>query len=91
VICIPFHTIFVYERRMRWACYVVNTDRNRNAYRILVGNPKGKIQLVCLFVCFGGGAYQHCSHEDLLYSNPPMEFRHSSPEALHTKRHEDTT
>jgi hypothetical protein len=34
------------------------------------------------------GAYQHCSHEGLLYSNPPMEFRHSSPEALHTKRRE---
>jgi hypothetical protein len=26
--------------------------------------------------CFGSGAYQHCSHEGLLYSNPPMEFRH---------------
>jgi hypothetical protein len=39
--------------------------------------------------CFGGGAYQHCNHESLLYSNPPpMEFRHSSPEALHTKRRE---
>jgi hypothetical protein len=36
-------------------------------------------------VMFGGGAYQHCSHEGLLYSNPPFEFRHSSPEALHTK------
>jgi hypothetical protein len=35
---------------------------------------------------FGGGAYQHCSHEDILYSNPPIEFRHSPPEALHTKR-----
>jgi hypothetical protein len=23
-----------------------------------------------------------------LYSNPPMEFRHSSPEALHIKRPE---
>jgi hypothetical protein len=34
------------------------------------------------------GAYQHCSHEDLLYSNSLMEFRHSSPEALHTKRRE---
>jgi hypothetical protein len=34
------------------------------------------------------GAYQHCSHEGLLYSHPPMEFRHSSPEALHTKRRE---
>jgi hypothetical protein len=37
-----------------------------------------------MFFC--GGAYQHCSHEGLLYSNPPVEFRHSSPEALHTKR-----
>jgi hypothetical protein len=34
------------------------------------------------------GAYQHCSHEGLFYSNPPMEFGHSSPEALHTKRRE---
>jgi hypothetical protein len=32
------------------------------------------------------GAYQQYSHEGLLYSNPPMDFRHSSPEALHTKR-----
>jgi hypothetical protein len=38
--------------------------------------------------CFGGGAYQHCGYESLLYSNPPMEFRHSYPEALHTKRRE---
>jgi hypothetical protein len=44
--------------------------------------------VVVVVVCFGGGAYQHCSHEGLLYSNPPMEFRHSSPEALHTKRRE---
>jgi hypothetical protein len=29
-------------------------------------------------------AYQHSSLEGLLYSNLPMEFRHSSPEALHT-------
>jgi hypothetical protein len=34
------------------------------------------------------GAYQHCSNVGLFYSNPPMEFRHSSPEALHTKRRE---
>jgi hypothetical protein len=34
------------------------------------------------------GAYQHCSHEGLLYSNPPLEFRHSSPEALHSNRRE---
>jgi hypothetical protein len=34
------------------------------------------------------GAYQHYSHKGLLYSNLPMEFRHSSPEALHTKRRE---
>jgi len=41
-----------------------------------------------LYVCFGRGVYQHCSHEGFLHSNPPMEFRHSSPEALHTKRRE---
>jgi hypothetical protein len=23
-----------------------------------------------IFFCFGGGAYQHCSHAGLLYSNP---------------------
>jgi hypothetical protein len=43
-----------------------------------------KIVVVVLVV----GAYQHCSHEGLFYSNPSMEFRHSSPEALHTKRRE---
>jgi hypothetical protein len=44
------------------------------------------IMYICC--CFGSGAYQHWSHEGLLYSNPPVEFRHSSPEALHTKRRE---
>jgi hypothetical protein len=38
----------------------------------------------CCFLVLG--VYQLCSHEGLLYSNPPVEFRHSSPEALHTKR-----
>jgi hypothetical protein len=33
------------------------------------------------------GAYQHCSHEGFVLFTP-MEFRHSSPEALHTKRRE---
>jgi hypothetical protein len=41
-----------------------------------------------VFFCFGGGAYQNCSHKGLFFSKPPMEFRHSSPEALHTKRRE---
>jgi hypothetical protein len=49
--------------------------------RILPDSPSTVVVLVV-------GAYQHCSHEGLLYSNPPMEFRHSSPEALHTKRRE---
>jgi hypothetical protein len=57
----------------------------------------GGLQEVCMFlylpivvvvvvvvVVLVVGAYQHCSHEGLLYSNPPMEFCHSSPEALHT-------
>jgi flagellar basal body-associated protein FliL len=40
--------------------------------------------LFCGFV-FGGGlsALQPCR---LIVPSPPMEFRHSSPEALHTKR-----
>jgi hypothetical protein len=42
----------------------------------------------CVVVVLVVGAYQHCSHEGLLYSNPLMEFRHSSPEAPHTKRRE---
>jgi len=39
------------------------------------------------FLC-SSGAFRHCSHEGLLYPYPPNEFRHSSPEALHTKRRE---
>jgi hypothetical protein len=44
--------------------------------------------VVVVVVVLVVGAYQHCSHEGLLYSNPPMEFLHSSPEVLHTKRSE---
>jgi hypothetical protein len=29
-----------------------------------------QVRVLLLFVCFGGGAYQHCSHEGLLYSHP---------------------
>jgi hypothetical protein len=47
---------------------------------------KSLLLLLLLFLVVG--AYQHRSHEGLLYSNPPLEFRHSSPEALHTKQHE---
>jgi hypothetical protein len=46
------------------------------------------VVVVVVVIVLVVGAYQHCSHEGLLYSNPPVEFRHSSPEALHTKRHE---
>jgi hypothetical protein len=30
------------SRRMRWAGHVARRGENRNAYRILVGKPKGK-------------------------------------------------
>jgi hypothetical protein len=30
------------SRRMRWAGHVARMRENRNAYRILVGNPEGK-------------------------------------------------
>jgi hypothetical protein len=30
------------SRRMRWAGHVARNGENRNAYRILVGNPEGK-------------------------------------------------
>jgi hypothetical protein len=29
------------SRRMRWAGHVARMGENRNAYRILVGNPEG--------------------------------------------------
>jgi hypothetical protein len=32
-------------RRMNWAAHVAQTGENRNVYRLLVGNPKGKRQL----------------------------------------------
>jgi hypothetical protein len=48
----------------------------------------GFFVVVVVVVVYFGGAYQHCSHEGLLYSSPPMEFRHSSPESFHTKRRE---
>jgi hypothetical protein len=31
---------------------------------------KGNIHVYCCCYCFGGGVYQHCSHEGLLYSKP---------------------
>jgi hypothetical protein len=52
------------------------------------GTEHVKATVVVVVVVLVVGAYQHCSHEGVLYSNPPMEFRHSSPETLHTKRHE---
>jgi hypothetical protein len=30
------------SRRMKWACHVARMGETRNAYRILVGKPKGK-------------------------------------------------
>jgi hypothetical protein len=30
------------SRRMRWAAHVVRMEEERNAYRLLVGNPEGK-------------------------------------------------
>jgi hypothetical protein len=33
------------SRRMRWAGHVARMREKRNAYRILVGKPKGKRQL----------------------------------------------
>jgi hypothetical protein len=33
------------SRRMRWAGHVVRTGEKRNAYRILVGKPEGRIPL----------------------------------------------
>jgi hypothetical protein len=33
------------SRRMRWAGHVARTGETRNAYRILVGKPEGKISV----------------------------------------------
>jgi hypothetical protein len=33
------------SRRMRWAGHVAGEDAKRNAYRILVGKPEGKVLL----------------------------------------------
>jgi hypothetical protein len=33
------------SRRMRWAGHVARMGENRNAYRILIGKPKGKRRL----------------------------------------------
>jgi hypothetical protein len=30
------------SRRMRWAGYVARMEEDRNAYRVLMGNPEGK-------------------------------------------------
>jgi hypothetical protein len=32
-------------RRMRWAGHVARMGEKRNTYRLLVGKPKGKMQL----------------------------------------------
>jgi hypothetical protein len=52
---------------------------------LLTGESRSTLTLVVVLVL---GASQHCNHDCLLYSNPPVEFHHSSPEALHTKRRE---
>jgi hypothetical protein len=33
------------SRRMKWAGYVARTGAKRNAYKVLVGKPEGKIPL----------------------------------------------
>jgi hypothetical protein len=40
---------------------------HKTFYNIIVK----QVVAATVVVCFGGGAYQHCSHEGLLYSNPP--------------------
>jgi hypothetical protein len=38
---LPFITVVVSIRRMRWAGHVARMGEKRNAYRILVGMPEG--------------------------------------------------
>jgi hypothetical protein len=46
----------------------VKSDNNKILYETLLDFFTAKRYL--FVVCFGGGAYQHCSHEGLLYSYP---------------------
>jgi hypothetical protein len=42
---------------------------------------------IYIYICSSSGALRHCSHAGLLYPYSALnEFRHSTPEALHTKR-----
>jgi hypothetical protein len=43
--CSPSIIRIIKSRRMRWAGHVARMGENRNAYRILVGNPEGKTPL----------------------------------------------
>jgi hypothetical protein len=43
--CLPSIIRIVKSRRMRWAWHVTQMGETRNAYRILVGKPEGKIPL----------------------------------------------
>jgi hypothetical protein len=46
------------------------------------------IFIVVVVDCFGGGAYQHCSHEGLFYSHPNGVPSFISRGTAHTKRRE---
>jgi hypothetical protein len=75
----PVCYLYVILRRNRhvWLLTGVSSVLQRNSYI-----PSGLHVVVVLLLL---GAYQHCSQDGLMYSNPPMEFHNSSPEALHTK------
>jgi hypothetical protein len=44
--CSPSTIRIIKTRKMRWTGHVGRMGENRNAYRILVGKPEGKRQLV---------------------------------------------
>jgi hypothetical protein len=63
-----------------------------SAGNIFVDIRKGTVVFVWMsfcdcFFCISSRALRHCSHAGLLYPYP-NEFRHSTPEALNTKRRE---
>jgi hypothetical protein len=43
--CSPSTIRIIRSRRMRWAGHVARMGEKRNAYRLLVGKPEGKIPL----------------------------------------------
>jgi hypothetical protein len=76
-----------FHNRLTLLSGLVSINFRTWSYQCLLSNFT-IIALHHVVVFFGVGAYQHCSLKAYCTLTPPMEFHHSSPEALHTKRRE---